>query len=63
MRFQTLFAAFTVQLEELQPPVQMRQVKCGKRWGGGGEVSKYINDEYLIIYHPNVQISRSFTID
>lgn len=36
MRFQTLFAAFTVQLEELQPPVQMRQVKCGKRWGGGG---------------------------
>lgn len=35
MRFQTLFAAFTVQLEELQPPVQMRQVKCGKRWGGG----------------------------
>lgn len=64
MRFQTLFAAFTVQLEELQPPVQMRQVKCGKRLGGGGcEVSKYINDEYLIIYHPNVQISRSFTID
>lgn len=34
MRFQTLFAAFTVQLEELQQPVQMRQVKCGKRWGG-----------------------------
>lgn len=33
--------------------------------GGGGvvEVTKYINDEYLIIYHPNVQISRSFTID
>lgn len=62
MRFQTLFAAFTVQLEELQPPVQMRQVKCGRR-GGGVEVTKYINDEYLIIYHPNVQISRSFTID
>lgn len=38
---------------------------AGKVWEevGGGEVSKYINDEYLIIYHPNVQISRSFTID
>lgn len=34
MRFQTLFAAFTVQLEELQPPVQMRQVRCGRRGGG-----------------------------
>lgn len=62
MWFQTLFDAFTVQLEELQPPVQMRQVKWGRR-GGVVEVTKYINDEYLIIYHPNVQISRSFTID
>lgn len=37
--------------------------KVREEGGGVVEVTKYINDEYLIIYHPNVQISRSFTID